>query len=157
MSDVNSASIRSIAVLRLALGFVFVYFGLLKFFPDLSPAEMLATQTIMRLSWQWLDAQTALFLLAVFECVIGLGFLLDVLPRLLPVLFFAHMLGTAVPLFVMPEFAFKIAPFAPTLEGQYIIKNLVLAAAGWVVLAPGLMAAGRGSVPLRRAELEGSM
>lgn len=140
--------------LRIALGVVFFFFGALKFFPDLSPAEMLATQTIMRLSWHWLDAHTALRALAVFECLIGLGFLLDVAPRWLAPAFFVHMLGTALPLFLMPEFCFKIAPFAPTLEGQYILKNLVLVAAGWVVLAPGLAASGRYDEGARRAEAE---
>lgn len=46
------------------------------------------------------------------------------------------MIGTLVPLFILPEFAFKFFPFAPTTEGQYILKNLVLIAAGWAVVAP---------------------
>jgi uncharacterized membrane protein YphA (DoxX/SURF4 family) len=157
VSGANAAPARSIVVLRLALGFVFLYFGLLKLFPDLSPAEMIATQTIMRLSLQWLDAHTALRLLALLEIAIGLGFLLNLAPRWLLVPFLVHMVGTAVPLFVMPEYCFKIAPFAPSLEGQYIIKNLVLAAAGWVVLAPGLTAAAPGFVPVLRVEGEGSI
>jgi len=127
---------RSPDLLRIALGFVYLHFGLLKLFPDLSPAEMLASQTIMRLSWSWLDAYTALRLLALFECAIGLGFLFNVAQRWLPFLFFAHMAGTMTPLFVLPELVFKIEPFAPTLEGQYILKNLVFIAAGWTVLAP---------------------
>jgi hypothetical protein len=129
---------RSSNLLRIALGFVYLHFGLLKLFPDLSPAEMLASQTIMRLSWSWIDATTALRLLAVFECGIGLGFLFNVARRWLPFVFFLHMAGTMLPLFVLPELVFKIPPFAPTLEGQYILKNLVFVAAGWTVLAPRL-------------------
>jgi hypothetical protein len=68
--------------------------------------------------------------------VIGLGFLLGLAPRWLPFLFFAHMAGTFTPIFMFPELAFRIEPFAPTLEGQYILKNLVFVAAGWTVLAP---------------------
>jgi uncharacterized membrane protein YkgB len=136
--DPKTAAAPSPDLLRLALGFVYLHFGLLKFFPDLSPAEMLASQTIMRLSWSWLDARTALQLLAVFECAIGLGFLFDVARRWMPWLFFAHMAGTVMPLFVLPELVFKFAPFAPTLEGQYILKNLVFVAAGWTVLVPRL-------------------
>lgn len=138
MTDSESMAARSPRFLRLALGFVYLHFGLLKFFPDLSPAEMLASQTIMRLSWTWLDVRTALWILAVFECAIGLGFLFDVARRWLPWIFFVHMVGTFLPLFLLPEFVFKIAPFAPTLEGQYILKNLVFVAAGWTVLAPRL-------------------
>ena len=127
---------RSPAFLRYALGLVYFHFGVLKFFPDLSPAEMLATQTVMSVTSHWLDASTALWCLAILECSIGLGLIFNVLPRLTFVLFIAHMVGTFLPLFVLPEFTFKIAPFAPNVEGQYIFKNLVFVAAGWTVLLP---------------------
>lgn len=127
---------RSSAPLRIALGVVYLHFGILKLFPDLSSAEMIAGQTIMRLSWSWLDPHTAVLALAVFECAIGLAFLLGIGRRWMPLVFFAHMAGTAVPLFLLPELVFKIAPFAPTLEGQYILKNLVFVAAAWIVLVP---------------------
>ena len=48
------------------------------------------------------------------------------------------MAATFAPIFLLPEFAFKFAPVAPTLEGQYILKNLVLVSAGWLVFAPHL-------------------
>ena len=54
----------------------------------------------------------------------------------MPWIFFAHMLGTIMPLFLLPELVFKFAPFGPTMEGQYILKNIVFVAAGWTVLAP---------------------
>jgi uncharacterized membrane protein YkgB len=123
-------------LLRLALGIVYLHFGMLKFFPDLSPAEMLASQTVIRLSWSWLDARTAMWALALGECCIGLAFLFNVAPRWLPFVFGLHMIGTCSPLFILPELTFKIAPFAPTLEGQYIMKNLVFMAAAWTVLMP---------------------
>lgn len=123
-------------LLRLALGIVFFHFGFLKFYPDLSPAEMLASQTIMRLSGYALDAKSAMFCLAILEVAIGLGFLFNICLRFVSVLFLFHMIGTFAPLFALPELAFKIAPFAPTLEGQYILKNLVFVAAGWTVLLP---------------------
>lgn len=136
MPDATDTRPRSPDLLRFALGIVYLHFGILKFFPDLSPAEMLATQTVMRLSWSWLDANTARQLLAIYECGIGIGFLFGLAPRLMPFAFFAHMAATMVPLFVLPELVFKFAPFAPTLEGQYIFKNLVFMAAGWTVLVP---------------------
>ncbi len=74
--------------------------------------------------------------LAILECAIGLGFLFNVAGRLVLVLFLLHMLGTFVPLFVLPEFTFKFAPFGPTFEGQYILKNTVFLAAGLTVLWP---------------------
>lgn len=136
MSDSKPHADRSPAFLRIALGIVYLHFGILKFFPDLSPAEMIASQTVMHLSWSWLDARTAMWALALGECAIGLAFLFNVAPRWLPIVFFGHMLGTCSPLFILPELTFKIAPFAPTLEGQYIMKNLVFVAAAWTVLMP---------------------
>lgn len=74
--------------------------------------------------------------LALLETSIGVGFLLNVGLRIVSVLFLSHMIGTFMPLFVLPELAFKIGVLAPTLEGQYILKNIVFVAAGWTVLLP---------------------
>ena len=124
--------------MRISIGLVYFHFGMLKFFPDLSPAELLASQTIMRLSGGALDASTALFYLAIMECVLGLALIFNVGMRLAFGLFLIHMLGTFAPLFVLPELTFKISPLAPTMEGQYILKNIVFVAAGWAVLWPSL-------------------
>jgi len=43
------------------------------------------------------------------------------------------MPGTLAPLLLSPESTFTQAPFGPTLEGQYIVKNFVLISAGIVV------------------------
>lgn len=83
--------------------------------------------------------------------MIGIGFLFAVARRWLPWVFFVHMFGTALPLFILPEFVFKIAPFAPTLEGQYILKNIVFVAAGWTVLVPQLRSS---RVPFRMLRSE---
>jgi uncharacterized membrane protein YkgB len=128
----------SFHVLRLALGFIYFHFGMLKFFPDLSPAELLASQTIMRLTGGALDADTALRYLAIMECTIGLALIFNVWMRATFVLFLIHMLGTFAPLFVLPELTFKISPLAPTIEGQYILKNIVFVAAAWAVFFPCL-------------------
>ena len=122
--------------LRLALGFVYFHFGLLKFFPDLSPAEVLAFPTLGQLSLHQIDPRSALATLALLECGIGALLIFNLLPRLAFGLFLFHMAGTFLPLFLLPDFTFKIAPLAPTLEGQYILKNLVFVAAGWTVLLP---------------------
>ena len=145
MSDKIDAQRPSPHLLRLALGIVFFHFGFLKFFPDLSPAEMLASQTIMRLPGIGMDARTAMLWLALLECTIGLGFLFNVGLRFVSFLFLLHMIGTFVPIFVLPELAFKIAPLAPTFEGQYILKNIVFVAAGWTVLLPHCLPKSRAS------------
>jgi hypothetical protein len=139
-------AVRSPTFLRLALGAVYLHFGVLKFYPDLSPAELIASQTLMHASQQWLDARSALMVLAVVETAIGLGFLFNVCLRMVFMLFMIHMAGTFLPLLVFPEFTFKFVPFAPTLEGQYIFKNLIFVAAGWTVLRPHLRSLRVGSV-----------
>ncbi len=125
--------------LRLALGFVYFHFGVLKFYPDLSPAELIATQTVMSASFHFFDASSAQFSMAIMETVIGLGLILNVFPRITFFLFFLHMTGTFLPLVLLPEFTFKVAPLAPTIEGQYIFKNIVFVAAGWTVLLPQVL------------------
>ena len=128
--------------IRISLGVVYFHFGMLKFFPDLSPAELLASQTIMRLSGGAFDAATALQVLAVMECLLGLAFIFNFWLRGTLFLFLFHMVGTFSPLFVLPELTFKIAPLAPTMEGQYILKNVVFVAAG-LALIPELFLRGR--------------
>jgi hypothetical protein len=123
----------------LALGYVYFHFGVLKFFPDLSPAELLAGQSFATLCFHCIDVRTAIMLLGAAECAIGLGFLFDIRPRLVLAVFFFHMAGTFVPLFVFPEFTFEVAPFAPDIHGQYILKNIVYVAAAWTVYGDVLL------------------
>ena len=132
----STSSPPSPLLLRLSLGLVYFNFGFLKFFPDLSPAEMLASQTIIRLTGGRRRCANGVVVAGSTECTIGLGFLFNVWLRFVSVLFLAHMIGTFMPMFVLPELAFKMAPLAPTLEGQYILKNIVFVAAGWTVLLP---------------------
>jgi uncharacterized membrane protein YphA (DoxX/SURF4 family) len=124
---------NGVRLLRFSLGVVFLWFGLLKFFPGLSPAQSLAGETIARLSFGLLSPAAAVFLLAVWESLIGIGLLTGYRLRGTLFLLWLQMLGTITPLFLFPELCFTVVPIAPTLEGQYIIKNLVLIAAGIVI------------------------
>lgn len=120
-------------VLRIGLGIVFLWFGLLKFFPAASPAEELATRTIAQLSFGTLRPEVALPLLAVWECLIGIGLLAGRFLRVTLLLLAVQMLGTFAPLVLFPNETFTYFPYAPTLEGQYIIKNIVLIGAGMAI------------------------
>ncbi len=122
-----------LTLLRWSVGLVFLWFGLLKFFPGLSPAQELATRTLSVLSFGRLDPAWALWILAAWETLIGLGLLFNRFMRATLLLLFLQMLGTITPLFLFPTEAFTRFPYAPTLEGQYIIKNLVLISAGIVL------------------------
>lgn len=123
----------SILLLRIGLGIVFLWFGVLKFFPGLSPAQELATRTISLLSLGLVSPAVSLPLLAFWECLIGLGFITGRWTRVTLLLLWAQMAGTITPLLLFPNEAFSWVPFAPTLEGQYIIKNIVLIFAGLVI------------------------
>jgi uncharacterized membrane protein YphA (DoxX/SURF4 family) len=124
---------HGIQLLRFTLGVIFLWFGVLKFVPGLSPAQSLAGNTIAVLSFGLLSPGAALLILAIWESLIGVGLLTGVLLRGTLFLLWLQMLGTITPLFLFPELCFSVYPVAPTLEGQYIIKNLVLISAGIVI------------------------
>lgn len=122
-----------ITLLRCSLGIVFLWFGALKLFPGLSPAEGLAGQTILALTGGMVQPALSVPVLGVWESLIGLGLLTGKYLRATLVLLFAQMSGTVTPLALFPGDTFVQAPFVPTMEGQYIIKNLVLVSAAMVV------------------------
>jgi uncharacterized membrane protein YkgB len=115
----------SLDVLRFALGVIFIWFGALKFFPGLSPAEELVRNTIY-----FFDPDFFIPILATWEVIIGIGFLsgffTNKLQRATILLLFLQMIGAALPLVLLPEVVWTNFPFVLTLEGQYIVKNLVI-------------------------------
>jgi uncharacterized membrane protein YphA (DoxX/SURF4 family) len=122
-----------VPLLRISLGVVFIWFGALKFFPGLSPAQDLAARTIERLSFGLVGPSISVPVLALWECVIGLGLLSGRFMRATLLLLAAQMAGTLTPLLLFPAEVFTRIPYAPTLEGQYIIKNAVLVSAAIVI------------------------
>lgn len=124
---------HGVLLLRLALGVVFLWFGALKLIPGLSPAEDLAGRTIEALTFGIVPAAVALPVLALWEVAIGVGLLIGRWMRVTLLLLFVQMAGTVTPLFLFPSETFSQFPFVPTLEGQYIIKNVVLVAAAIVL------------------------
>ena len=136
-----------VLLLRISLGIIFFWFGALKFFPGLSPAQDLALATIGRLTFGLLPPDVAIYILAAWETMIGLGLIFGVFMRATLLLLFLQMVGTTLPVFFFPDVVFMRVPYAPTLEGQYIVKNLVLVTAalvvgatvrgGWLVAEPG--------------------
>jgi uncharacterized membrane protein YphA (DoxX/SURF4 family) len=124
---------HGLMLLRMALGIVFLWFGALKFFPNVSPAEELAGKTIETLTFGVIPQSTAVFILAIWEVAIGIGLIVGRWMRVVLLLLYVQMLGTITPLFLFPTETFTIFPVVPTLEGQYIIKNIVLVAAGIVL------------------------
>lgn len=114
-----------IPVSRVAIFLVYFWFGILKIF-NLSPAGPLAQALIDRtIGHQYFNSLYVV--LAVFECIIGILFLFPKLTRIVIPLLFIHMIIVCSPLLLVPDIAW-VAPFVPTLEGQYIIKNGVIIA-----------------------------
>lgn len=124
---------HSIFFLRAGLGSIFFWFGFLKFFPNLSSAEDIAVKTIARITFGQIPDTISIHILAIWECLIGLGLISAYFMRLTLALLFFQMLGTILPLFIFPKETFIHVPYAPTLEGQYIIKNLAIIAAAIVL------------------------
>jgi len=119
--------------LRISIGIIFLWFGILKFFPGMSPAEDLAINTISKLTYGLIGDQTILYWLASLETLIGAGLIFNLFIRITLLLLFMQMVGTFIPIVLFPKEIFTVFPFALTLEGQYIIKNLIIVSAGIVI------------------------
>ncbi len=122
-----------LVILRVSLGLVFFWFGALKFFPGLSPAQELATSTIELLTLGSIAPEASMLLLAAWEVLIGLGLITGLFMRATLLLLFGQMLGTFAPILFFPQEVFTRVPYALTLEGQYIIKNVGIVSAGLVI------------------------
>jgi uncharacterized membrane protein YkgB len=117
----------SMPALRISLGIVFIWFGMLKVFGD-SPANDLITKTVY-----WFNPDSFIPILGIWEAVIGLCLLVPSFIRVGLFLLALQMPGTFLPLVLLPEVCFVSIPFNLTLEGQYIVKNLVLIGAAMTV------------------------
>ena len=114
-------------MLRYALAIVFIWFGLLK------PLGMSLAETLVKNTVYFLPPDVFFPILGWWEVAIGAGLLYRPLNRLALGLLFLQMPGTMLPLVILPEVCFTSMPFGLTMEGQYIIKNIVLIGAALVV------------------------
>ena len=133
MRSIEWKAKNGLNILRVSLGLVFIWFGILKFFPGVSPAEIIAGRTIDKLSFGYIKPEISMPLLAVWECIIGLGLITRSWLSLTLLLLYFQMIGTFLPLVFFPHETFTNSVFVPTLLGQYIIKNLVLLSSGVVI------------------------
>lgn len=127
---------HALALLRATVGIVFVGFGVLKLFPSASPAEQLAVDAATKMTLGLVPATVLLLSLAALETAIGIGLIVG--RRLLRpalVVFFLHMGGVFSTLVLLPDAMWQPHSPAPTMEGQYVVKNVVLVAVCLVVAA----------------------
>ena len=117
-----------VTLLRYSLGIIYIWFGALKPL-GLSPAQELVENTVY-----WFDdPKTFVPILGVWEIVIGITICIKPLIRVALFLLFLQMPGTFLPLILFPDVCFTNFPFGLTLEGQYIVKNLIIISAAIVV------------------------
>lgn len=123
----------SMALLRISLGLIFLGFGVLKFFPDISPAEDLAQATMSRLTLGLVPGSVGIYLVAILETAIGLSLISGKYQRIGVAMLAMAMVEVLSPIVFFPGQLFAGPSNAPTLEGQYVIKDLVLLASSMVV------------------------
>ena len=114
-------------LLRIGMGIVFIWFGALKVL-GMSPAAALVANTM-----SWLPLPGFIYILGLWEMAIGICFIYKPLLRVALILLFLQMPGTFLPIVIIPGEVFRECPFVLTLEGQFIVKNLVFIAAAVVI------------------------
>ncbi len=117
---------------RISLFIIFFWFGILK------PLGVSAAGPMVIKTVDWMPLLTPEQWLAVigwWEVLIGVFFLFRKTTRLAIALLLLQMTGTFMPLFILPEITFQEGgiPFLPTIEGQYIIKNIIIISAALVI------------------------
>jgi uncharacterized membrane protein YkgB len=118
---------EGLILLRYSLAIVFIWFGILKPL-GVSPAQELVARTVYWVSPSWFVP-----FLGWWEVLIGVCLLFRPLVRLGILLMAVQMIGTFLPLILLPEVVYGASVFALTLEGQYIVKNIVLISAALVI------------------------
>lgn len=118
----------SVPMLRVSVGVVFVWFGALKIF-DVSPVSGLVARTVY-----WFEPDWVVEILGGVEIIVGVLLILGVYLRFALFAFVLQMFGTFLVFLVLPDVAFRDGnPLLLTVEGEFVVKNLVLLSAGFVV------------------------
>jgi putative oxidoreductase len=129
----------SLAMLRVSLGAVFVWFGALKV-ANVTPVGALVAGTV-----PWVDAAWSVPLLGAVEVVVGVALIAGRRLTVVSFVLVAHLSGTLLVLVMQPQVAFQHGnPLLLTTEGEFVIKNVVLISAA-LVLASRLQARQRSS------------
>jgi len=131
-SIVRTMDQLSTPLIKGSLFIIFFWFGVLKPL-GISAAQELVLDTVY---WMpFLSPRAWLEVIAYWEMPIAICFLFKRTIKIALVLLFLQMAGTFMPLFILPHITFQegMTPYAPTLEGQYIIKNIIIISAAMVI------------------------
>ncbi len=113
-------------MLTISIGIVYLWFGALKFFPGVSPAEALAKETLVMLVFGLIPSHITYFTIALWEVSIGICLMLNLRKEWVIYAALIHIAFTFTPLFVLPAATFNQQVYSLTFAGQYIIKNLII-------------------------------
>lgn len=113
-------------LLRYSIAFIFIIFGSLKFFPQLSPAETIGVDVIQKLTFNLLSENVSIYSLAFFEVFIGVFLLFKKFFKPAVCLAILHLIFTFTPFFILPETVVSKSNMSFTLLGQYILKNTII-------------------------------
>lgn len=122
-------------LLAISIGITYLWFGFLKYFPGISPAEILAKDTITILTFRLIPSDISIILLAVWETVVGFWLIFLPIKRFVVIAALIHIILTFTPFLFFPDQSFNHNVFSLTLVGQYIIKNLIIIC-GLIILYP---------------------
>jgi uncharacterized membrane protein YkgB len=120
---------NGIGLLRISIGIIFFWFGVIKYFPGLSPIEDLARV----LTFDIFSDNAMAKGLATLECLIGIGLITGKFLKATLFLLLLQLIGAICPVFIFTSEVFKIIPIVPTLAGQYIIKDIIIISAGILI------------------------
>lgn len=125
---ISFMSASGIPALQISLAVVFIWFGALKVL-GLSPVVELVAKTVY-----WVSPQVFVPVLGAWEIMVGLGLLLRFALRITLFLFWLQLAGTFLVLIIHPGIAFQNGnPLLLTMEGEFVVKNLVLISAGIII------------------------
>ena len=124
---------QKLRILSISIGLIFFYFGILKFFPNASPAESLGINTVSILCFEIMSHKSCIVSLALLEILIGLSLITGRFFKWGVMIGIAHLIMTFTPILFFPDQVFSGSALTPSLLGQYIYKNIALIAALWVL------------------------
>lgn len=113
-------------LLRYSISIIFLLFGALKFFPQLSPAEIIGIDTVEKLTFGFLSESQCILALAIYEVFIGLLLLTKRWRKEAIILAIVHLCLTFTPFIFFPGEVFNLSMNSLSLLGQYIIKNIII-------------------------------
>jgi putative oxidoreductase len=125
----------SVTLLRISMGLVIFGFGFLKYFPGISPAQTLVLKVNHALTFGLMPDRVTLILFATVESIIGLSLITGWGLRVIIYPLSVWAIAILSPIVLMPGELFSGPDHAPTLEGQYVLKDIILLAGCLVIAA----------------------